>query len=144
MKSRRTAVLLAVVGAIAPLSGFHKFYLGQPTWGIAYLLLCFTPLPRLASTLEAVWYLAQSEEAFNRNFNGGLEVPTSPVMPESNLWQNIRAGLGLGDRRAETGLSIDSVEDLATALRQLDSLRQEGLLSEAEFEQKRRQLLERL
>jgi hypothetical protein len=33
---------------------------------------------------------------------------------------------------------------IADALRQLDSLRQEGLLSEYEFEQKRRQLLDRI
>jgi TM2 domain-containing membrane protein YozV len=144
LKSRRTAVVLAFAGAIAPLSGFHKFYLGQTAWGVAYLLLCFTPLPRLASAVEAVWYLVQSEEVFNHNFNGGLEVPETAALQEGSLWQNIRAVILPERHRSETNKSIDSVETLAAALRQLDSLRQEGLLSEGEFEQKRRQLLERL
>ena len=36
------------------------------------------------------------------------------------------------------------VSAIAEALRQLDQLRQDGLISEYEFEQKRRQLLERI
>jgi hypothetical protein len=36
------------------------------------------------------------------------------------------------------------VNALGSALRELDTLRQEGLISEMEFEQKRRQLLEKV
>jgi hypothetical protein len=36
------------------------------------------------------------------------------------------------------------VESVANALRELDALREEGLISEYEFEQKRRQLIDRI
>jgi hypothetical protein len=49
---------------------------------------------------------------------------------------------------AETGVSSVSsaqvASQVAIALRDLDQLRQEGLMTEYEFEQKRRQLLDRI
>lgn len=118
-KNRRNAVILALLGAITPLAGLHKFYLGQPLWGIIYLLLWSTPMPRIACAIEAIWYLIQDQEQFEVQFNGF----SSP----SN---NIAAG--------------QQVSAIANALRELDRLREDGLLSEYEFEQKRRQLLERI
>lgn len=41
-------------------------------------------------------------------------------------------------------IDVAQVNALGAALRELDSLRQEGLLSEMEFEQKRRQLLDQV
>jgi len=124
-KSRKIAALIAFAGTVLPISGFHKFYLGQPLWGTLYLLLFWTPIPRIASAIEAVWYLSQNQEEFDRNFNSGLVPATSA---------------------ASTQPAVDpaQVGAVADALRQLDSLRQEGLLSEYEFEQKRRQLLDRI
>lgn len=118
-KNRRNAVILALLGAITPLAGLHKFYLGQPVWGVIYLLLWSTPMPRIACAIEAIWYLIQDQEQFEVQFNGF----SSP----SN---NIAAG--------------QQVSAIANALRELDRLREDGLLSEYEFEQKRRQLLERI
>lgn len=118
-KNRRHAVILALLGAITPLSGLHKFYLGQPVWGVIYLLLWSTPMPKIACAIEAVWYLIQDQEQFAVQFNGFIS-PSS----------NISAGQQVGA--------------IATALRELDRLREDGLLSEYEFEQKRRQLLERI
>jgi TM2 domain-containing membrane protein YozV len=121
-KDRTLATLLAFAGIAVP--GLHKFYLGQSLWGIGYLLpgLLFWNFPagtifRIASLIEGVWYLFLSQEEFNRRFN-----------PEWAI-----AG----------GLSADptKVEAIAQALRQLDTLRQEGLITEYEFEQQRRQLL---
>jgi hypothetical protein len=43
-----------------------------------------------------------------------------------------------------SGWDADRVSALGTALRELDQLRQEGLISELEFEQERRHLLEHL
>jgi cytochrome c-type biogenesis protein CcmH/NrfG len=45
---------------------------------------------------------------------------------------------------ATSSLDPTQVSALGTALRELDSLRQEGLISEAEFEQKRRHLLDQI
>jgi TM2 domain-containing membrane protein YozV len=109
-KSRSIAAILAFSGTLT-ISGLHKFYLGQPLW---------TPIPKVASAIEGVWYLAQDEEAFNRNFNFGV----SKVKISSHI--------------------SGKVESVANALRELDALRQDGLISEYEFEQKRRQLLDQI
>lgn len=124
-KNRVVAAILAFSGTVIPISGFHKFYLGQPLWGILYLLLWWTHIPKVASVIEGFWYLAQGRDEFDRNFNVGVlsasSVSTQPA-----------------------GIDPAQVGAIADALRQLDSLRQEGLLSEYEFEQKRRQLLDRI
>ena len=118
-KSRSIAAILAFSGTLT-ISGLHKFYLGQPLWGVLYVLLSWTPIPKVASAIEGVWYLAQDEEAFDRNFNLGKSAVKS---------------------FKQTG---DQVSSVADALRELDSLRQDGLISEYEFEQKRRQLLDEI
>jgi TM2 domain-containing membrane protein YozV len=118
-KSRSIAAVLAFSGTLT-ISGLHKFYLGQPLWGLLYVLLSWTPIPKVASAIEGVWFLAQDEEAFDRNFNFG----------KSPLKYSQQAG--------------NQVGTIADALRQLDALRQDGLISEYEFEQKRRQLLDQI
>ncbi len=125
-KDRTLATLLAFAGIAVP--GLHKFYLGQPLWGVGYLVpgLLFWnfpagTIPRLASLIEGVWYLFLSQEEFNRRFN-----------PE---W----AAVGV---LSSNGVDPTRVEAIAQALRQLDTLRQEGLITEYEFEQQRRQLLD--
>ncbi|MEH2456948.1 NINE protein [Nostoc sp.] len=118
-KSRSVAAVLAFSGTLT-ISGLHKFYLGQPLWGVLYVLLSWTPIPKVASAIEGVWYLAQDEEAFDRNFNLGK--------------------LGLRNSQRVS----NQVGALADAMRELDALRQDGLISEYEFEQKRRQLLDQI
>ncbi|WP_066376919.1 MULTISPECIES: NINE protein [unclassified Anabaena] len=118
-KSRSIAAILAFAGTVS-ISGLHKFYLGQPLWGLLYVLLSWTPIPKVASAIEGVWYLAQDEEAFDRHFNFGKSaVKSSPYV----------------------GNQVGAIAD---ALRELDTLRQDGLISEYEFEQKRRQLLDQI
>ena len=129
-KNRKVAALLALVGAIVPFGGgIHKFYLGQPLWGVVYLGLSWeTPLARIACVIEAIWYLFQEEEEFQRHFNaGGNGGESLPVKPSSS-----------------SKLNPQEVTAIADALRQLETLRQEGLISEYEFEQKRRQWLDRM
>jgi TM2 domain-containing membrane protein YozV len=120
-KSRAMAAVLAFSG-ILPISGLHKFYLGQPLWGIVYVFLSVsgTPIAMIASAIEGVWYLTQKEETFNQYFNLG-ESATNVSPPVSN-----------------------HVESVANALRELEALRQDGLISEYEFEQKRRQMLDHI
>ncbi|MGI2909223.1 NINE protein [Tolypothrix sp. VBCCA 56010] len=118
-KSRSIAAILAFSGTLT-ISGLHKFYLGQPLWGLLYVLLSWTPIPKVASAIEGVWYLAQDEEAFDRNFNLG-----------KSAVKNLQA-------------NSDRITAMAEALRSLDTLRQDGLISEYEFEQKRRQLLDQI
>jgi hypothetical protein len=75
--------------------------------------------------IEGFWYLAQGSEEFDRNFN--LAVKSVDAVPNQPA-------------------AVDPVQvgAIADALRELDRLRQDGLMSEYEFEQKRRQLLDRI
>lgn len=78
-RNRLIAIVLAFAGLILP--GLHKFYLRQPLWGTVYLLLglLFSPwtlgdaslsaIARVASVIEAVWYLFQGADAFDLHFN---------------------------------------------------------------------------
>lgn len=119
-RNRQMAASLALLGALTPgplpLSGLHKFYLGQPVWGVIYLLLGWTQIPRVACALEGIWYLSQNEQGFKARFGTGA------------------AAVG----------PAEQVGAIATALRELEQLRKEGLISENEFEQKRRGLLDQV
>jgi hypothetical protein len=95
-------------------------------WGILYLLLWWTHIPQVASAIEGVWYLLQDPDEFDRNFNLAV-MPAASSVPAQ-----------------PAGVDPAQVGAIADALRQLDSLRQDGLMSEYEFEQKRRQLLDRI
>lgn len=123
-RSPKIAVLLALVGVVpgVPLAGLHKFYLRQPLWGVVYLSLFWLPIPHVASGIEAIWYLLSEPDGFDQRFNDGLG--------------RVREGA------AATQLDPGRMNAIAAALRDLEQLRQEGLISELEFEQKRRQLID--
>ncbi|WP_310410888.1 NINE protein [Chamaesiphon sp. OTE_8_metabat_110] len=118
-KNRQVAIVLAFASVAVPVAGFHKFYLGQPGWGLVYLLLSWTPIPHVASAIEAVWYLTQDDTQFQDNLNA-IAPTTGALSP------------------------VNSVATLAESIRELDKLRADGLISEYEFEQKRRQYLDRV
>ncbi|MGL5036123.1 MAG: hypothetical protein ACRC6M_20250 [Microcystaceae cyanobacterium] len=120
-KERKIAIALALVSTILPwpVAGLHKFYLGQPLWGGIYFLLWHTPVPRIACAIDAVWYLVQGDAEFQHQFNH--LIPINPLTGQT-----------------------PTVKNIAESLRELDQLRTEGLVSEYEFEQKRRQLIDRM
>ncbi len=122
-----------------PIAGLHKFYVGQPWWGLVYLLLSGTLIPHVASAIEGVWYLVQQEEAFRQRFDGPDPLLSWLRFP---AWGQ-KSGEDEGKSK-ETGPITDRVEEVAEALRQLEQLRQEGLISDQEWEQKRRQWLDRI
>ena len=126
-KNRKVAIAIALVSTVLPfpIAGIHKFYLGQPMWGAIYLLLWYTPLPRIATAIDAVWYFVQGDEVFEQQFNqagsvGSVGSSSAPIMPEP------------------------PVATIAEGLRELERLRTEGLVTDYEFEQKRQGLLDRL
>ena len=112
---------LAFIGAFTPTpiapTGLHKFYLGRPRWGVLYLLLGWTPIPRVACALEGLGYLII---ALNQGHLGGS------LLPQGSTKSGIAA----------------QTQAMVAAIRDLERLRQEGLITEQEFEQQRRQLLE--
>ena len=138
-KSRKIAAILAFACTVLPMpiAGLHKFYLGQPLWGLLYLLLSWTPIPRVASAIEGFWYLVQDNEEFDLNFNSELGELGMSGTSMTNL-----ANFSLLSQRPSTTVMPERVSAIADAMRELDDLRQDGLISEYEFEQKRRQLLD--
>ncbi len=135
---RKVAIALAFAGALPtplPLVWLHKFYLGQYLWGVVYLVLAPTLLPQVACCLEGVWYLSQNDERFLEHFPkaGSLAVASSP----SEILENPKKSQGPKEESDKAQVA----QQVATALRELDQLRQEGLMTEYEFEQKRRKLL---
>jgi len=124
-RSRKVASILAFASVVSPIAGLHKFYMRQPVWGVLYLLMSFTPIPRIASAIEGAWYLAQDADEFDRKFNDGIPI-------------NASAGF------KPPSVDPATVGAIADAVRHLDQLRADGLISEYEFEQKRRQLLDQI
>ncbi|MEY2978860.1 MAG: NINE protein [Prochlorotrichaceae cyanobacterium] len=133
MKHRKVAMILALVSGLAPISGFHKFYLGQRQWGIVYLLLSLfpptLPIPHIASLFELVWYLLQDSVEFDANFNGGQ---LSERSDRVDTWTN------------QASRASEAVKAVEEAVNRLEKLRQDGLISELEFEEKRRVLLDQI
>jgi len=95
--------------------GIHKFYLGQNGWGVAYLLFCWTGVPALAGFVECFLLLFSGEAQFNQRFNQGLTLSS----PNNPLQQ-------------------------AQGIEKLAELHQKGLITDDEFETKRRKFLERM
>jgi TM2 domain-containing membrane protein YozV len=112
---RHVAIVLAFAGVVLPISGFHKFYLGQHRWGLVYLLLSWTPIPHVAAAIEAVWYLTQPDGLVGMNSVAAAANSPNLLVPQ-----------------------------LTDGIRQLEQLRVDGLITEYEFEQKRRQFLDRM
>ncbi|CCQ53209.1 NINE protein [Crocosphaera watsonii] len=125
-KSRKVAIIVALLSTIVPwpIAGVHKFYLGQPVWGVIYLLLWNTPIPSIACAIDAVWYFVQGEEQFNDQFNG--LTPSNPYKVHTKKLEPLQVNV------------------ISEGLRELDKLREEGLVSDYEFEQKRRKLLDKI
>ena len=117
------AAALAFTGALnpspVPLTGLHKFYIGQPLWGGVYLLLGWTQIPRVACAIEGLWYVLHYRQL-------NLRGTATPETPQASV------------------MASQQTQAVASALRELEKLRQEGLISEHEFEQNRRNLISKL
>jgi TM2 domain-containing membrane protein YozV len=143
LKDRKRAAVLALCGAIplgpegvaVHLVGLHKLYLGQWWWFGLYVVFALTPMPWIAGVIEALWYLTQSDAEFDARFNTSVEAGARPLFKSDGLF---------GASAAMSLFKPNSMEDLTDAVRELDRLREEGLISEYEFEQKRRRLLDRI
>lgn len=72
-KSKTTAIVLAfLLGGL----GVHKFYLGQTTQGVLYLLFVWTFIPLILSLVDIIMYLTMSDQAFQEKFCGGSSANT--------------------------------------------------------------------
>lgn len=136
-KRRKIAIALAFVGSLPtplPLTWLHKFYLGEYLWGILYLILAPTLLPKVACCLEGLWYLTQSDETFINRF------PKAGVLLSAQTDSAVSSAVSSSEQSQDNRKAI-AAQQVASALREIDQLRQDGLITEYEFEQKRRKLL---
>ena len=65
-RERWIAVLLAV---FLGWFGAHKFYLGQPGWGVLYLLFSETGIPGLIAFFEGFYYILLRYDDFHAKYN---------------------------------------------------------------------------
>ncbi len=144
--NRKVAIALAFASALPtplPLAWLHKFYLGQYLWGIVYLVLAPTLLPQVACCIEGVWYLTQSDEGFVSRFpKAGNVLPA--IVTGSPVGNSSETSGAVSLSNLTVNAFAQSASQVANALRDLDQLRQEGLITEYEFEQKRRKLLDQV
>ena len=54
--------------------GIHKFYLGNITWGVVYLVFSWTFIPSIASFVEFILLLIMSDEDFDKKYNQPKQV----------------------------------------------------------------------
>ena len=137
-KNRKVGITLALLSTVVPwpIAGVHKFYLGQTVWGVMYFLLWNTPIPSIACAIDAMWYFVQGEEQFNNQFNNLPVLEPAKVKPKP---------LGIAsDKQQIRKVEPLQIDMVSGGLRELDKLREEGLITDYEFEQKRRQLLDRI
>ena len=65
----KSKLVAALLGICLGIIGIHKFYLGRITWGVVYLLFCWTFIPAIIGIIEGIVYLASSDEDFNAKYN---------------------------------------------------------------------------
>ena len=159
MKSKTTAAIFAFfLGGI----GAHKFYLGQTGKGILYLLFFWTYIPSIIAFIEMIMLLTMSEQDFNMRYNpqlfygqptlrGGLgtmgATTNNAQSQTNNQAQNVTINLGselkeaLGQNAAP---QIEKQSDYIEQIERLNDLHKKGILTEAEFSEKKRNLLDKL
>ena len=117
MKDKTVAALIALfLGWI----GIHKFYLGESGLGIIYLLFFWTGIPGIIAFFECIGLFLMSEQAFNAQFNRGLQ--GSPLRSFS--------------------FNQESTKDKASALGELKKLYEADVITAEEYEEKRRKILD--
>jgi TM2 domain-containing membrane protein YozV len=114
MKNKYVAALLAFFLGGI---GIHKFYLGRTGAGILYALFFWTFIPGMIAFFESIILLFMPDSEFNFKFNGQFIAPS---------------------------LSSGNPIQEALALEKLAELQAKGLITENEFEAKRRQILDRM
>lgn len=120
-KNRITAALLAfALGGI----GVHRFYLGKIASGVLYLLCFWTFIPAIISFVEFIVLLCMSDEEFDRRYNAyAIVPPTIVVNPTTEV-----------TIKSDNATYVEEVKKLY-------DLKVKGMISDEEFEQKKKMLL---
>lgn len=123
MKNKTVATLLAFfVGGL----GVHKFYLGETTAGVVYLLFSWTLIPGIIAFFELIGLLVMSEQSFNAKYNSGYTLPQQ------------------GNVISPPQMVQESSRDKMAILVDLKNLYDSGVITAEEYEEKRRKYLDSL
>ncbi len=68
-KTNRSRILTALLAIFFGDLGLHKFYLGQATWGLLYLLFSWTFIPMILGVIEGLFYLFMSDQSFEAKYS---------------------------------------------------------------------------
>ena len=68
-RGNKDKVTAGILGILLGGFGGHKFYLGNKTKGIIYLLTCWTGIPWIIGLVEGIKYLTMSKEDFDAKYN---------------------------------------------------------------------------
>ena len=131
MKNKTSAILLCLfLGWV----GAHKFYLGQTSAGVLYLIFSFTGIPFVISFVELIILIFMSENEFNGRYNY-----STTNTGRQNVVVNINTDSSFTERKDK----IDDVKgDITKQIEELDVLRQKGLITNDEFTKKKEKILE--
>ena len=111
MKNKLAAGLL---GIFLGAFGAHHFYLGNTVRGIIYFLFFWTIIIPIIGLVEGIMIATMSDEDFDKKYNNGVRYNHS---------------FGQGP------------VDVASQLRELYRLREEGIISKKEYEQQKKKIL---
>ena len=152
-KNKTTAALLSF---FLGFFGVQKFYLGQGGKGILYVLFCWTYIPYFLSIIEGIILLTMSEHDFNLKYNSHLLVPgannpgintginTGQAQTNTQA-QNVTINLGseLKDAlHSKETAQLEKQDDYIQQIERLSDLHAKGILTDEEFAQKKRHLLD--
>ncbi len=68
-KNRRSRIIAILLAFLLGDFGIHKFYLGQPLWGILYLIFAWTAIPMIIGIIEGIMYLTMSDQTFEAKYS---------------------------------------------------------------------------
>ena len=92
--------------------GVHKFYVKENTWGVIYLLFCWTYIPAILGIVEGIMALCKTDEEFCETYGIEDDTPTD-----------------------------NANKDYLSELNSLNELKDKGIISKEEFTAKKRLVL---
>ena len=95
MRSKTTAAVFALLFGWL---GIHKFYLGETSKGILYMVFFWTIVPIILSVIDGIKFLTMTDEAFNAKYNPQPTFAT-PIVVETDVKINAAVKVaGIGPR----------------------------------------------
>jgi TM2 domain-containing membrane protein YozV len=135
MTHRKDKTVAALLALFLGYFGAHRFYLGHTGSGVVRLLFCWTFIPTIIGFFEGISLLLTDQRRFDRLYNDHLlEGERVQVV---YLPQEVSRGPAAAPSAKLT------TDELKKALEDLQEMHIAGLLTDEEFETKRKRVLDR-